>query len=229
MADAKQSHLNGAYYGPPIPPKRNSYHRPARSSGCFCGPCCILTTLFKLIVTVVVVLGIAALVLWLIFRPTKVKVYVDEATLTQFQLTNSTTLHYNLSLAMTVRNPNKKIGIYYDKVEARAYYDGERFGYAPLPTFYQGRKNTTNLYPVFTGQASIPLNSDGVSQLFSTEKGRGSFSIDVKIYARIRFKIGSLKTNRYKPHFDCDLSIPLTTNGSSSAAGFTRTKCDIDF
>ncbi|XP_058087660.1 NDR1/HIN1-like protein 10 [Magnolia sinica] len=227
MADSKQANLNGAYHGPPIPPKRD-YHRPGRSSGCFCGPCCILSALFKLIFTIVVVLGIAALVIWLVLRPSKVKVHVDSATLTQFNLTNSNNLYYNLSLDIAIRNPNKQIGIYYDKLEANAYYEGQRFDYVPLPTFYQGHKNTTNLYPVFTGQAAIPFQSSDVV-VFNRENGDGLFSIKVKIYARIRFKIGSIKTNRYKPDFECELRVPLMTSGSSSAVGFTRTKCEIDF
>ncbi|XP_058087554.1 NDR1/HIN1-like protein 10 [Magnolia sinica] len=213
---------NGAYYGPPIPPKRD-YHRPGRLSGC-----CILSALFKLIFTIVVVLGIAALVIWLVLRPSKVKVHVDSATLTQFNLTNSNNLYYNLSLDIAIRNPNKRIGIYHDKLEANAYYEGQRFDYVPLPTFYEGHKNTTSLYPVFTGQAAIPLQSSDVV-VFNRENGDGLFSIDVKIYARIRFKIGSIKTNRYKPSFKCELRVPLMTSCGSSAVGFTRRKCDIDF
>ncbi|XP_058078938.1 NDR1/HIN1-like protein 10 [Magnolia sinica] len=226
MAEAKQVPLNGAYYGPPIPPQQ-THHRRERGSGC-CGPCCLLSTLFKLIVTIIVVLGIATLIFWLIFRPSKMKVYVENATLTEFNLTDNNILRYNLALDVAIRNPNKRIGIYYDRLEARAYYEGERFGYNPLPAFYQGHKNTTNLHPVFSGQIPISLgNSDVVD--FNREKGEGFFSIDVKIYARIRFKVGSVKTRRFKPDFECELKVPLTKNGSSSAVRFTGTKCDVDF
>ncbi|KAL4182891.1 hypothetical protein AMTRI_Chr11g95460 [Amborella trichopoda] len=140
--DAKGAHFNGAYYGAPqgvtVPPP-HAYHRPPRGRGC--GPCCILTTLLKLVITIMVILGIAALVAWLILHPNKVKFY------------------YNLQLDISIRNPNKKIGICYDKVDAMAYYEGERFSWASLPAFYQGHKNTT-----------------GTSE--------GFFYIDVKLYLR---------------------------------------------
>ncbi|GKV50596.1 hypothetical protein SLEP1_g57299 [Rubroshorea leprosula] len=113
----KHSHLNGAYYGPAIPPAR-SYHRHGHGSGCGC--CCLLSFLIKLIVTAVVILGLAALIFWLIFRPNIVKFHVTDASLTQFNLTSDNNLHYNLALNITVRNPNKKIGIYYDRIEANA-------------------------------------------------------------------------------------------------------------
>ncbi|GKV50595.1 hypothetical protein SLEP1_g57298 [Rubroshorea leprosula] len=55
----KHSHLNGAY------------HRHGHGSGCGC--CCLLSFLIKLIVTAVIILGLAALIFWLIFRPNIVK------------------------------------------------------------------------------------------------------------------------------------------------------------
>ncbi|XP_058087793.1 NDR1/HIN1-like protein 3 [Magnolia sinica] len=221
MADEKHASLNGAYYGPPIPPQQGHHWRDRRRGG-------LRTTLFNLIVAIIVVLGITTLVLWLVFRPSKMKVYVRSATLTEFDLITNNTLHYNLTLDVVIRNPNKRIGIYYDRLEAKAYYEGERFAYSPLPAFYQGHKNTTNLRPVFVGDVPIRLeNSDVVD--FNREKGEGFFSIDVEIYARIRFKIGSVKTKRFKPDFECELKVPLTTNGSSSAVGFIGTKCDVDF
>ncbi|XP_077230666.1 NDR1/HIN1-like protein 10 [Tasmannia lanceolata] len=219
MSQPKEIPLNGAYYGPSIPPQE-PYRR--RSGGC-----CLISTLFKVIISFIVVLGIAALVLWLVLRPNHIKVHVENASLTQFNLTDNRVLQYNLSLAMSVRNPNKRIGIYYDRLEATALYDGERFSYIPLPTFYQGHKNTTMLYPVFTGANFIDLSSSEVVD-FNEATGSGVFYVDVKIYARIRFKVGSVKTHRVKPEIKCELRIPLATNGSTDGS-FTRTKCDVDF
>ncbi|XP_010246779.1 PREDICTED: NDR1/HIN1-Like protein 3-like [Nelumbo nucifera] len=224
MADAKQPHLNGAYYGPPIPPQQ-SYHRPGRGRGCGCG-CCLLSLLFKIIITVVVVVGIAVLVLWLVFHPNKVKFHVVNASLTEFNLTGNT-LSYNLALNMTVRNPNKKIGVYYDRIEARAFYDDVMFGSQTLTPFYQGHKNTTFLNPVFQGQSPLVLGTSELND-FNTDKTAASFDIDVKLYLRIRFKVGSLKTNKYKPKVKCEFKVPLVTN-RSSVGGFETTRCDIDF
>ncbi|KAL6005439.1 hypothetical protein ACLOJK_006006 [Asimina triloba] len=160
---------------------------------------------------------IVSLVFLLVFRPSMIQVYVDEATLTHFNVTTiahnntSTALYYNLSVAMSVKNPNSKIGMYYRRLEAAASYVGDWF--ASVPTT--------------TGGA-------GVSK-FNKEKEKGCFSIRLYIYTRVRFKIGPLETNRYKlPDFMCKLSVPLTTStiGSSSAAAavrFTRTNCHFRF
>ncbi|KAL6005440.1 hypothetical protein ACLOJK_006007 [Asimina triloba] len=225
MAEVKQVPLNGAYYGPPIPPQQGGYRQHGRQRTGTCS--CLMSTFFKLVFSIIIALGVAVLVLWLIYRPHKMRVYVATAELSQFNL-NGNTLNYSLSLNVAIRNPNKRIGIYYDKLEARAYYEGERFGYSPLPTFYQGHKNTTNVFPVFTGQATVPF-SNGDLETFNREKGEGFFYIDVKIDARIRYKVGSVKTRRYKPDFECDLRLPVPVNGGSTAAAFSSTKCDVDF
>lgn len=58
---------------------------------------------------------------------------------------------------------------------------------------------------------------------YEEQKKAGVYDIDVKLYLRIRFKFGKVKTWRLKPKVKCDLKVPI------SAVGFKRTKCDIDF
>ncbi|KAK1322756.1 hypothetical protein QJS10_CPA02g01050 [Acorus calamus] len=155
-------------------------------------------------------------------HPNKVKVYVTDATLSEFNLTSTNTLNYNLTMDVMVRNPNKKISIYYDWIEARAFYDGGRFAYAGLPTFHQGHKNTTMLYPFFDGQNLVV--GSGTQSRFNTEKNNGFYNIDVNIYARVRFKVWWFKSNKYSPKAKCHLRLPL---GVASSA-FTTTRCDVD-
>lgn len=63
---------------------------------------------------------------------------------------------------------------------------------------------------------------------FGRESSDGSFNVDVKIYARVRFKVGSVRSRRYRPDFECELRVPVLLNGASNS-GFARTKCDVDF
>ncbi|KAJ7976203.1 Late embryogenesis abundant protein [Quillaja saponaria] len=230
----KQPILNGAYYGPSIPPPpapKQTYHRPGRGGGigCCCGCLfnCLLSLICKLIFTVVVIIGIAVLIVWLIFRPNKVKFHVTEATLTQFNYTNNT-LRYDLALNMTVRNPNKRIGIYYDRIEARAFYEDQRFDTQFPSPFYQGHKNTSVLSPVFKGQQLLLLGAQELSD-FNEDKNDGVYNIDVKLYLRLRFKFGVFKVGKFKPKIKCDLKVPLKTIGTSAAGVFETTRCDVDF
>ncbi|KAF5473490.1 hypothetical protein F2P56_010098 [Juglans regia] len=228
MAEKQAHDLNGAYYGPsvPPPPVRQSYHRPGRGSGCGCCGC-FFRFLLSVVISVVVTLGLAILIFWLIFRPNNIKFHVTDASLTQFNFTADNTLQYNLALNITVRNPNKKIGVYYELISVRAHYEDQRFDSVNLTPFYQGHKNTSVLSPVFVGQQLVLLGADELSK-FNAEKNAGVYSIDVKLYLRIKFKVGKIKTWRFKPKVKCDLKVPLSSNGTS-ASGFETTKCDIDF
>lgn len=223
MAESKQGNLNGSYYGPPVPP-RHSYRSVGRGSSCCCGPCCLLCTLFKFLLSIVITLGVVVLILWLIFRPNPVKVYVEEASLARFNLSTDGALSYNLTMSVSVRNPNRRISIYYDYVEARAIYDGSRFGFQTLPPFFQGRKNTSMLYPSFHGQ-QLALGTAATT--FNREKSEGFFYVDVKIYTTVRFKVWFIKTNKYTPDADCRLRFPVPTD-SRSPVTIQRTKCDVD-
>ncbi|XP_028795570.1 NDR1/HIN1-like protein 10 [Neltuma alba] len=229
---AKQTQLNGAYYGPSIPPP-TSYHRPGSGAGCCDFFCCgLFSCIFNLLLTIIVVVGIAVFLFWLIVRPNAIKFHVTGASLTQFNYTSNGTLFYDLALNITVRNPNRRLGVYYDKIEASASYQDAWFDSQTLTPFYQGHKTTDFLNPVFEGQRSLLLDSTQTSEL-NRDKSSGIYNIDVTLHLRIRFKLGALKTFKLKPRVKCDLSVPLalarTPDGNSSVGEFHTTRCDLDY
>ncbi|XP_027367123.1 NDR1/HIN1-like protein 3 [Abrus precatorius] len=229
------SQLNGAYYGPSIPPPPKYYRRPGRGGGCFscCCGCifnCILSIICKILTTILIIVAIVAFLFWLIVRPNALKFHVSDATLTQFSYNNNT-LRHNLALNVTIRNPNRRLGIYYDNIEALALYQDVRFGSQTLGPFFQHHKNTSVLSPVFKGQRVMPLTEDQVSEL-NKEKGSGVYSIDVKLNMMVRFKLGLFKSGKVKPNIRCELQVPLEShNGTSSGGGFQfqDTACDWDY
>ncbi|XP_047976333.1 NDR1/HIN1-like protein 3 [Salvia hispanica] len=235
-----EPHLNGAYYGPSIPPPSKSskkYYRPGRDGGgCCCNPfscCCgclmncLCTCICQILFTILIIVGIVVLVFWLVFRPNTVKFHVNEASLTEFNIRNNT-LHYNLALNLTIRNPNKRIGIYYDRIEARAFYQGQRFHTVDLQKFYQGKKNTSNVSAEFKGSQLVPLGAKEMSK-YNEDLSAGRYDIDIKLYLRIRLKFWFVKSTRVKPKIDCDLDIPLSSNGTVSGGAYEPTRCDFDW
>lgn len=175
-------------------------------------------------------IGLIIFVLWLVFRPNQVKFYATEANLTQFDLsiTNST-LYYNLALNLRIRNPNKRVGVYYDEIEASSYYNGNRLQTKEVERFYQGHKNTSDLKTVFQGESV--LNLQGTDRLeYELEKREGSYSIDVKLRLRIRLKAWWFKTPRFSSKVECDLKVPLlNNNGGILNSSFQTTRCGIDW
>ncbi|TKY61930.1 YLS9 protein [Spatholobus suberectus] len=227
MAD-KQPHLNGGYYGPAIPPAEQPRYRHHHGGSCCY---CLFGIFWKILVALIVLVGLAILVFWLVVQPRSFKFYVTEADLTQFEYsTNNNTLQYNMVLNFTARNPNKKLSIYYDKVEALAFYEGARFANYDVIThmnsFRQYKKSTSPMSAVFSGQQVLMLDNDQVSE-FNKDKGAGVYDIYVKLYFRIRFRLGDVISSDYKPKVKCDLKVPLSKSGTLTL--FETTKCDVDF
>jgi hypothetical protein len=162
------------------------------------------------------------LVLWLVLRPNEIKVHATSASLTQFSLANGS-LQYNLDVNMSIRNPNKRIGLYYDYIEAQTYYDGSRFGFDDsLKAFYQGHKNTSYIEPVFNGKNA--LVGDSVTSTYNKETSDGYYNIELKVRPTMRLKIWIFKIKHIKPKINCNLKVPVPgTSGS-----FSDTKCDVD-
>lgn len=79
----------------------------------------------------------------------------------------------------------------------------------------------------FSGQHVMPLGSDDLAQ-YNEEKASGAFNIDVKLYFRIRFRLGDVISGDYHPRVKCELKVPLSSN-TTTASGFEPTKCDVDF
>ncbi|VVB02198.1 unnamed protein product [Arabis nemorensis] len=236
-----QYHQNGGLYGPPIQAPVKTYHSHGRrGGGTGCGICnccfdclvccgsCLVSIVCNILIGVAVFLGVVALILWFIFRPNVVKFQVAEANLTRFEFdTQSNNLHYNLSMKFSIRNPNQRLGIRYEQLEAKGYYGDQRFAAVNMPSFYQGQKNTTVVGTEFNGQSLVLLGHGGRSDLREDQKS-GVYRIDLKLRFKIRFKFGLLNSWAFRPKIKCHLKVPLSSSSSSGGFQFHPTKCHVD-
>jgi hypothetical protein len=115
-------------------------------------------------------------------------------------------------------------------VEARAFYEGQRFANVNVPvSFRQYKKSSNPMRGVFSGQQLLMLDNDQVTE-FNKDKNVEVYDIYVKLYFRIRFRLGDVISSNYKPKVKCHLKVPLISKNTT--ARFTRlvpTKCDVDF
>ncbi|GJM92466.1 hypothetical protein PR202_ga08942 [Eleusine coracana subsp. coracana] len=198
----KIDHLDQPYYGPPIPLPTD----PAPTGIARRDAYSLFCLAFRVFTLVLIVLGIVALVLWLVYQPTRLKAYVDSASVTRFDLVdNGTRLQFNLTVAVSIRNPNRKQAVLYRQLEAVALYGGEQFGYVDLPQMRQEHKSTTEIRPSFQGQAP---GAGVVAALFGREKEVGFFNINVKLHTRVRLKFIIVNSVEYKPDVDCYIRFP---------------------
>ncbi|CAA6660488.1 unnamed protein product [Spirodela intermedia] len=160
------------------------------------GRCCCKIILYLVILLLLV--GVVALMVW-IFINTKwhIKVAVESATLSRFDLDGNATLRYNLTLGVSIRNANRA-DVSYDKISVTALNNGTAFSSADVPAFNQGWKTTTMVYPAFQGQ----WPKGGVHNINVTFKG------NIRIRYQARDKSWRMRTNRYSMEANCALRIP---------------------
>ncbi|XP_062196546.1 NDR1/HIN1-like protein 10 [Phragmites australis] len=199
---------------------------------CRCLFCGVLSCFLSVLACVLLTAGLVVLVLYLLFRPHIIHATAVSADLTNFTLTPRTwILRYNLSLALQLRNPNKRIAIHYHDVAAEAYYEGQRFAHADLPDFFQDTGESSPLNTAFLGHGSLV---GGVAAAgFRREAAEGArFSIDVKLGAHMKLKLWVFRVPGPKPKIDCPLRLKRR-NATAGAAGpppeFRPTECRVWF
>ncbi|XP_047167241.1 NDR1/HIN1-like protein 10 [Vigna umbellata] len=228
MAD-KQPQLNGAYYGPTIPPAEAP--RPRRHRNCCC---CLFSICWKILLALIIFLVIVFIIFYAVLQPRVFKLHVSDATLTQFNYTSSdNTLRYNLVLNFTAGNPNKKLDFYYESVESHVSYNGVTFASTELLTlrdsFRQRRQSTNRLNGVYRGQYKTVLDQDQVKSLEEDEKKR-VFHFSVRLHFKVKFMLNDSASSSTKAKAKCELEVPLSSKGETPVGTvFVSTYCHVNF
>lgn len=176
---------SGQIVAPPLRPKCS-----VRFLRCFCA----------ISIALLSVVAVAIFVTWLAVRPHKPRYHLDSGTVSSLAISNGTmgtSMHFNISS----RNPNERVGIFYDSMEVLVIYDYVKIANASVPKFFQNQKNTTVITPLVKGQ-SIHLDSGTFTNLKS-ESLTGQLNVEVKVIARIRFKVGRWTSHHYKMRVTC--------------------------
>lgn len=207
---ANQSSTGGSY------PLAAVSRRPRRRSGC----CCCLLSFIGTLGILILIVGIATLVVYLLVRPIrKPKFTIEGIEVREFNVTNrrASVLNAEMALKLEASNPNKKIGIAYDSIEMKVFYKGEKIGEGSIPGFYQGHKISTLLTIPIEGH-NIALTSAAISTLQSN----ATVWMAAEVTTRASVKIGRWRSWRHTFLLQCSLHLsssphpgPLTVLSSS--------------
>ncbi|KAF7148603.1 hypothetical protein RHSIM_Rhsim03G0215600 [Rhododendron simsii] len=133
---------------------------------------------------------------WLILHPSKPEFSLQEVNLYQLNLSGTHLLNSSIQLTLLSKNPNQKVGIYYDELQAYASYKGQQITFdTSLPPFYQGHQER-NILTASLGGTGLPVASS-----FGYEVGRdqtaGKLVLSLKMNGRLRWKVESEIVERY--------------------------------
>ncbi|KAI4969164.1 hypothetical protein ZWY2020_000078 [Hordeum vulgare] len=167
--------------------------------------------------------AVIALIVYLVLRPTHPHFSLQDGSLRQLELSNSSGL-LSTSLQVTVasRNPNDRVGVYYDRLHVYASYKYQQITVAAsLPPVYQGHGDVDVWSPVLDGP-NVPL-APYLASTISQDCLAGRLMLHVKIDGRVRWKVGSWISGHYHLFVTCQAFLTGGGgggNGASGASGF---------
>ncbi|KAJ0594709.1 putative Late embryogenesis abundant protein [Helianthus annuus] len=155
------------------------------------------------------------LLIFLILRPSKPCFTLQDVNLYTFNLT--TTLTSYLQITISSRNPNLRIGIEYDKVDVYASYRNQQITLPTrLPPTYQGHKEVTVWSPYLNG-TEVPMAPYLAMSLAEDETSR-TVLINVRATGRVRWKVGTFVSGRYRLNVNCPAYIMFENNNVDGSA-----------
>ncbi|KAL6595547.1 hypothetical protein ACP70R_047887 [Stipagrostis hirtigluma subsp. patula] len=191
--------------------------------------------LLAILFVLALIVAFITLVVYLVLRPTHPRFYLQDATLRQLDLANNSTASGALSTALQVtiasRNPNGRVGVYYDRLDVYAAYKYQQVTLAAsLPPVYQGHGDVDVWSPVLSGP-SVPF-APYLADALSKDVAAGYLILQVKIDGRVRWKVGSWISGHYHLFVTCPAFLVTGGgNGAPGANGFkfqTATYCHVE-
>lgn len=197
--------MENGYHHPPLPQRTIPvmYSKPPKKRSCCCKFICWF---FSILLILIIAIAITVGVLYLVFRPKLPKYSVDELRISQFDSSGNNSLSVTFNVTITARNPNKKIGIYYEGgSHISAWYKDTQLCEGSLPKFYQGHRNTTVLNLPLTGQTQ---DANGlVNSVQQQLQQTGNIPLNLKVKQPVRIKLGKLKLFKIKFRVRCKLVV----------------------
>ncbi|XP_074561917.1 uncharacterized protein At1g08160-like [Curcuma longa] len=181
--------------------------------------CCAVAVLL-----LVVLLGLAVLVFWLAVRPKPLEFTVDGARVRGFNVSGHA-LDAAFDLTLSAHNRNRRVSVYYDSMEVSVWLDEQSVAAAEAAPFHQPRRNVTTL-GVAAAARGAPLLAP-VEKSLKRERSGGWLGLEVRVRARIRLKVGAIKTRHYVLRAYCP-SVIVRFAAPSPAQEFNKVYCDVD-
>ncbi|KAG6403878.1 hypothetical protein SASPL_136112 [Salvia splendens] len=155
------------------------------------------------------------LLVWAILQPKKPRFTLQDATIFNLNISAPNVISTTVQVTVNSRNPNSRIGVYYDRLDVYATYRSQQISYyTVIPPVYQGHKDVNVWSPFLYGNnvPVAPYNGIALAQ----DQSNGAINLLIKINGRVRWKVGSFISGRYHLHVACAAYIPI---GNSKNTG----------
>lgn len=135
---------------------------------------------------------------------------------------NPNLLNSSIQLTLSSKNPNKKVGIYYDDLLFYASYKGQQItSDTSIPPFYQDNGESNVISSSLSG-TGLPVGP-GFGYEVGRDQSVGKLVLNLKGNGRLRWKVGSWVSGKYRFNVNCvsimDFGPNIPTGPLSSKQG----------
>jgi hypothetical protein len=141
------------------------------------------------------------LLIYFILKPNKPQFSLQELDIYQLNL-SGTILNSSIQLTLLSKNPNQKVSIYYDEFQVYATYKNQQItSDSFVPPFYQGQQESNLLSSSLIGNG-LPV-APSISYELGHDQNSGRLSLNLKANGKLRWKIGTWVSGRYRFNVNC--------------------------
>ncbi|KAK7349372.1 hypothetical protein VNO77_06691 [Canavalia gladiata] len=163
---------------------------------------CICITVFLLL------LGIIILILWLAYHPSKPRFTVASAAIYGVNTTSPPLMSITMQFNILIRNPNKRVSIYFDRLSAYVSYRNQPITpRVMLPPLFLEKHSAVSLSPEIGG-VPVPV-SEEVSNGLAMDESYGVVAVKLMFLGRLRWKTGDINSAHYGLYVKCDVLMGL--------------------
>ncbi|CAK7331981.1 unnamed protein product [Dovyalis caffra] len=174
----------------------------------------IFIGILAFIITILVVIFLV----WIILQPHKPRFILEDTTIYGLNLSDPNFLSSNMQVTIATKNPNDKVGIFYEKLDIYASYHNQQITLATeLPTTYQGHNDFSVWSPFLNGNV-VPV-SQSLAVSLSQDVNAGFVLLNVKINGNLKWKVGSWLSGKYRIFVNCPAYITLGSQSNGINVG----------
>ncbi|GFY81569.1 late embryogenesis abundant (LEA) hydroxyproline-rich glycoprotein family [Actinidia rufa] len=164
------------------------------------------------IVILLLLSGITALTVWLVYRPQKPRFTVVGVAVFNLNTTSPPFLSTTMQFSVVTTNPNKRVSIFYDHLSAFVSYHNQMITRpVMLPSLFHEKHSTVQLAPILGGGGGVPVSPEVSYGLgMDQEAGYGVVALRLTLLGKLRWKAGAITTGRYGVYVKCDMVLRLS-------------------
>ncbi|XP_021720549.1 NDR1/HIN1-like protein 1 [Chenopodium quinoa] len=166
------------------------------------------------ILTFIVLVLLVVFIIWLVLRPTKPRFVLQDATVYAFNVTAPNLLTATFQVTLSSRNPNERIGVYYERLDVHASYRNQQITLpARMPYTYQGHKDVTIWSPFLYGN-NVPI-APYLGMSLQQDQNAGLVVMKIKVNGRVKWKVGTWVSGRYHLNANCPAYLSFGNKGNA--------------